>query len=236
MGASWRGMISGRRRKQNGVPEMLIQSTPLTILRPGSPPLRFDALDVKAGDRLLLCGPSGSGKTTLLSALAGLLKPSHGSVRLLGQEMYAMPDRDRDILRGRNFGFVFQTLHLLPYLTLRQNVELAGTLVGKADDRRVDQILSTLGLIEKAHRKPHALSRGEQQRAAIARAVLNKPSVIIADEPTSSLDDHNAAKVIDLLEIQAAENNAALLIATHDNRIRDRFDNVVTLNAGADRT
>ena len=210
---------------------MLLQSSAIGIERPNAPPLRFGDFAMGKGERVLLLGPSGCGKTTLLSLLAGLLEPTSGTVELDGQDLYAMAVRHRDRLRGQRFGFVFQTLHLLPSLTLRQNIALAGDLTGRADQGRLDTLLATLGLADKAHRKPDALSQGEQQRAAIARAVLNRPAIIVADEPTSALDDANARIVIDLLEAQARETGAALLIATHDNRITGRFENIVNLQA-----
>lgn len=182
-----------------------------------------------------MLGPSGCGKTTLLSVLAGLLRPSDGTVRIEGQDFYSLPPSTRDRLRGQNFGFVFQTLHLLPSLTLAQNVALAADMAGvKPEPGRLDALLNSLGLTDRSHRKPNALSQGEQQRAAIARAVLLRPRIIVADEPTSALDDANAMAVMDLLEQQAQDTGAALLIATHDNRIKDRFRRIVTLTPGVE--
>jgi putative ABC transport system ATP-binding protein len=211
---------------------MLLTSRNIVIRRAGAPALSFPDLSVGAGDSALLLGPSGSGKTTLLSVLAGLLQPSEGRIFLDGGDIYALPRRARDRLRGRRFGFVFQTLHLLPSLTLRQNIALAADMAEtKAEPGRLDRLLEALGLSDKAHRKPDALSQGEQQRAAIARAVLLRPDIIMADEPTSALDDANARNVLELLEAQARETGAALLIATHDNRITGRFKNVVRLDS-----
>ncbi len=208
-----------------------IESKGVGVTRYGAQPLQFADLSVRNNDSVLLLGPSGSGKTTLLSVLAGLLHPSAGQVLVDGKDIYALPARSRDHLRGQHFGFVFQTLHLLPSLTLTQNIALAADMLDiKAEAGRIEHLLDTLGLADKAHRKPAALSQGEQQRAAIARAVLNRPSIIIADEPTSALDDANAQAVMELLEHQAQDTGAALLIATHDNRIIDRFDNVIRLN------
>jgi putative ABC transport system ATP-binding protein len=208
-----------------------IESQGIIVRRPGSQVLQFADLSIHREDSVLLLGPSGSGKTTLLSVLAGLLQPTAGQVLVENQDLYALHARRRDHLRGQHFGFVFQTLHLLPSLTLRQNIALAADMLGlKVEAGRLDDLLDTLGLADKAHRKPDALSQGEQQRAAIARAVLNRPSIIIADEPTSALDDVNARKVMELLEHQARETGAALLIATHDMRIIDRFKNVIQLN------
>lgn len=198
----------------------LVRSTGLRLKRPGGPTLSFPDLAIRSGERMLLTGASGSGKTTLLSMLTGLLAPQEGTVFLEGQDFYALGAGARDRLRGRRFGFVFQTLHLLPSLTLRQNIALAASMAGlPVDEARLDGLLHTLGLSGKAARRPEALSQGEQQRAAIARAVLNRPAIIVADEPTSALDDANAAAVMQLLLDQAEENGAALLVATHDSRI-----------------
>jgi putative ABC transport system ATP-binding protein len=208
-----------------------IEAKDIVVRRPGSKALHFADVSIHREDSVLLLGPSGSGKTTLLSVLAGLLQPVTGQVLVENQDIYALHLRTRDHLRGQHFGFVFQTLHLLPSLTLRQNVALAADMLGmKVEAGRLDDLLRALGLADKAHRKPDALSQGEQQRAAIARAVLNRPSIIIADEPTSALDDANARKVMALLEHQAQETGAALLIATHDTRIIDRFEKVIHLN------
>jgi len=209
----------------------LIESRDILVRRSGSPDLTFSDCHIGQGEKMLLLGPSGCGKTTLLSVLAGLLRPTSGAVTVEGHDFYNLSARGRDRLRGQRFGFVFQTLHLLPSLTLRQNIALAGNLTGVVDHERLDTLLKKLGLADKAHRKPNALSQGEQQRAAIARAVLNRPAIIVADEPTSALDDDNAHTVMDLLEAQAAETGAALLIATHDNRITSRFQNILMLSS-----
>jgi ABC-type lipoprotein export system ATPase subunit len=208
----------------------LLTTKNISVHRVGSPALHFADVSIGKGDKLLLLGPSGSGKTTLLSVLAGLLQPSEGHVLFENQDFYALPSRTRDHLRGKNFGFVFQTLHLIPSLDLRQNIVLAADMADvKADEGRLNHLLDTLGLSDKAHRKPEALSQGEQQRGAIARAVLNRPKIILADEPTSALDDVNAEAVISLLNRQAKEADAALVIATHDNRITQHFKHIIRL-------
>ena len=209
----------------------LLESKNISVIRAGSPVLRFADVAIRKGEKTLILGPSGSGKTTLLSVLAGLLKPGEGSFLFENQDFYALPSRTRDHVRGKNFGFVFQTLHLLPSLTLKQNILLAADMAGiKADEARLSHLLDTLGLSNKAHRKPEALSQGEQQRGAIARAVLNRPKIILADEPTSALDDANAEAVISLLNRQAKEAGAALVIATHDSRIVSHFKNIIRLD------
>lgn len=209
---------------------MLLQSRDITVQRVGAPLLAFPDVSINEGGRVLLLGPSGSGKTTFLSVLAGLLEPTQGSVLLRGDDLYDLSPSARDHQRGQLFGFVFQALHLLPSLTLAQNILLAGDMAGqKPEEGRLEYLLETLGLADKADRRPNALSQGEQQRGAIARAVLLKPKIILADELTSALDDDNAHAVMGLIDKQAEETGAALLIATHDNRIKSKFDTVINL-------
>ena len=207
-----------------------LQATPLAIRRGTGAALSFPALSLAAGDRVLLHGASGSGKTTWLSALAGLLPPDTGRIAIDGADLYSLSAGRRDRLRGSRMGFVSQALHLLPGLTLRQNVALAATMAGKpANAPAIDTLLVRLGLAGKAHHFPHALSQGEQQRAAIARAVLNRPALILADEPTSALDDRSAADVMSLLESCAGDTGAALLVSTHDARLTGRFSRFINL-------
>lgn len=211
---------------------MFLESKNIIVHREDVAPLAFPDLSINTGDAVLLLGPSGSGKTTFLSVLAGLLKPSQGQVLIEDKDFYALSSSMRDHIRGQSFGFVFQTLHLLPSLTLAQNIMLAADMAGtKPEEGRLQHLLKTLGLTDKAHRKPNELSQGEQQRAAIARTVLLRPKIIMADEPTSALDDTNAQAVMNLLEEQAKDTGAALLIATHDNRITDRFQNIINLKS-----
>ena len=201
-----------------------------------SPILKFPDLDVNAQDKILLLGNSGCGKTSLLSVMAGLLQPTTGKVFIQDQDIYKMGARDRDHLRGKTFGFVFQTLHLLPSLTIAQNILLAADMAGiTAPAGRLQNLLNSLGLNDKAESKPSELSQGQQQRAALARAIFNFPALIIADEPTSSLDDKNALIVMDLLEQQAKESGSALLVATHDQRIKTRFDRVINLTTASQK-
>ena len=209
----------------------MLQTTALTIRRRNAADLVFPALTLTPGSRMLLLGPSGAGKTTWLSALCGLLRPHEGTVTHDGQDIYKLPGRRRDRWRGRHCGFIFQTLHLIPALTVRQNIALAASLSGlNPDPGRILHLLETLNLADKENRRPAALSQGEQQRAAIARAVLNRPAIILADEPTSALDDMHARVVMDMLETCAAESNAALIVATHDMRLQDRFQHNITID------
>jgi len=209
---------------------MFLKSDKITVKREGGNALTFPDLSIKTGDKTLLLGPSGSGKTTFMSVLAGFLKPTSGHIFIDEQDVYSLPSATIDQMRGKNFGFVFQTLHLLPSLTLEQNILLSADMVkAQVEKGRLESLLGMLGLTDKKNRKPDALSQGEQQRAAIARAVLLKPKVIIADEPTSALDDKNAEIVMDLLEEQAKDTEAALLVATHDGRIKKHFKTVLNL-------
>lgn len=208
---------------------MFLETKNVAVKRKGSS-LSFPNLSINVGDSLLLLGPSGSGKTTLLLVLAGLLRPSEGQVFIDGQDLFQLPSAKRDHLRGQSFGFVFQTLHLLPSLTVEQNIKLPADMAGSGvENTRLSQLMKTLHLEGKEERFPDTLSQGEQQRAAIARAVYVHPKIIVADEPTSALDDENAQSVIGLLEEQAKETGAALLIATHDSRIKNRFKTVIHL-------
>lgn len=209
---------------------MFLKSHDITVSRGGSNKLTFPNLNIDTGDKVLLLGESGSGKTTLMSVLAGFLKPTGGEILINGQDIHSLKSKQIDQIRGQNFGFVFQTLHLLPSLTLEQNILLAADMIDmQAEEGRLEALLDMLGLVNKKHRKPDALSQGEQQRAAIARAVLLKPKIIIADEPTSALDDKNAEIVMRLLEEQAKDTGAALLVATHDSRIKKNFDTILNL-------
>jgi putative ABC transport system ATP-binding protein len=197
--------------------------------------LDLPAWQVEAGRHTLILGPSGSGKSTLLTLLAGLLTPTSGAVSVEGFAVTHASQRDRDAWRARKVGFVMQRLHLVGALTVEQNLALAQTLAGLAKDvARIHDTLARLGVGDKAKRRPHELSVGEAQRVAIARAVLHRPVLLLADEPTSALDDASCKAALDLLESAAAESGATLIVATHDQRIKDRFTDPLLLNgAGA---
>lgn len=184
------------------------------------------------GEQWLLAGPSGSGKTTLLHLMAGLLRPSAGRITVAGQDLSALPAAALDRFRGRHIGIVFQRLHLLPALTVTDNLLLARYFARLPQDRqRVRETLAELDLADKACALPHALSQGEAQRVAIARALLNEPKVILADEPTSHLDDGRCAQVLELLLDQARRRGATLVIATHDGRLAAQVPQRLVLEA-----
>lgn len=188
-----------------------------------------DALQIREwhaaqGEHWLILGPSGSGKTTLLHILAGILRPSYGDVLVAGQPLLRLKPRALDRFRARHVGIVLQKMHLVDSLTVEDNVVLAqyfSRLPRETD--RAQEVLADLGLSDKADMYPHQLSFGQAQRLAVARAIVNRPTLLLADEPTSNLDDAHAMQTLDLLEAQAKACRATLLIATHDQRIRSRF-------------
>ena len=191
---------------------------------------RLDTLTVAPGEAAVLAGPSGSGKTTLLLAIAGLATLISGGVSLNDVDLGTLSGRERDRHRGRHIGLVFQDLHLFPGIDALGNVLLAPFASGAVQDKtRARELLAKLGLTSRISARAETLSRGEAQRVAIARAILIRPGLILADEPTASLDDAACDVVIDLLQDAAAEAGAALVIATHDSRVRARITNVATV-------
>ena len=176
-------------------------------------------MEIEEGQARVLLGPSGSGKTTLVHLLAGILTPSGGTVFWEGQPVSRWPEERRVRLRRRFLGLVFQHHYLLPELTALENAMLAGWILGRPDAERARSLLGRLGLAERAHLKPEALSGGERQRVAVARALYARPRLLLADEPTGSLDPANARAVLEALLRLAREEGAAVLLATHDERL-----------------
>jgi len=200
----------------------------------GHPVLSGVSFRLDPGERMLLLGPSGSGKSTLLNCLCGLQRPDAGTV-MLGEDVLASSASmaGADSLRCRYFGIVFQTLRLVSALTVRANLALAQKLqTGASDAALIDRTLDRLGIAHRADARPHALSQGEAQRAAIARALVVRPAILVADEPTSALDQANAETVARLLVELADESGASLIIATHDERLRPHFPRTLTLQEG----
>lgn len=192
----------------------------------GTTVLNVPAWQAEQGAQWLMLGPSGSGKTTLLHVLAGILKPTAGQVSVAGQDMGALSPAALDHFRGKNIGIVLQRLHLIESLSMMKNLLLAQYMAGeKQDAARVNQVLASLDLADKANAHPHELSFGQAQRVAVARAVVNRPKLLLADEPTSNLDDGRCMQVLDLLLAQAQACGATLVIATHDQRIKARMPN-----------
>jgi len=194
--------------------------------------LRLPDWKVARGERWLVLGPSGCGKTTLLHALAGLIRPSEGRVEIAGQDLSSLSGSMLDRWRGSTVGIVLQALHLVRHLSVRDNLRLAQYMAhAPQDDARIAETLGTLGIADKAARRPADLSEGERQRVAIARGVVNRPKLLLADEPTANLDDQAAARAVDLIVEQAERHGATLVVATHDARVKQKFEQRLELSA-----
>jgi putative ABC transport system ATP-binding protein len=194
--------------------------------------LSLERFEAAAGEHWLVLGASGSGKTTLLHIIAGLLAPSAGEVEVAGEALGKLERAALDRWRGRTVGIVPQKLHLIASLTVAQNLALAQYLAGvPQDDARVEEVLAGVGLAGRGGEHPVRLSHGEAQRVAVARSVVNRPKLLVADEPTSNLDDANCKAALDLLVAQAKSCGATLVIATHDRRARERFARRLELGA-----
>ncbi len=188
-------------------------------------PMQFQDIDIAQGGTLLLQGNSGSGKSTLLALACGLLTPSGGLIEVAGQDLSALRGAARDAWRGRTVGFVPQRLHLSESLSVQGNLGLVFYAAGLAhDDAKIQRAMHALGIAELAQRKPSQLSGGQAQRVALARAVLLSPKIILADEPTASLDDEAAQQAVELLISSAKTCGATLVIASHDARVKSHVE------------
>ncbi|MEL1245487.1 ATP-binding cassette domain-containing protein [Flavobacterium sp. DGU11] len=191
----------------------------------------FPDIAASGGSSLLITGGSGKGKTTLLHLLGGLLRPQQGEVIIENTNIATLSEKKLDHFRGRNIGLVLQQAYFVASLNVLENVVLASWLAtGKQATQKAKELLAQLGLTEHLHKLPTQLSIGQQQRVSIARALINEPKLLLADEPTSSLDDENAFKVADMLDSLAKQYGTALVIVTHDQRLKDRFPNQISLS------
>jgi putative ABC transport system ATP-binding protein len=194
------------------------------------------SIEIKQGEVALMMGPSGSGKTTLLAILSGLLKPDNGKVVALGQEIWALNERERENFRLKHCSFIFQGYNLFASLTARQQLEIVAQwgdgISSREARKKADEILDVLGLLKKAHLRPGELSGGEKQRVAIGRALIKNPDFCFADEPTSALDWAHGEQVIDILRSTAHDRGCTVLIVAHDARVIPYADKIFYLEDG----
>lgn len=190
----------------------------------------FPDIHLNKGESLLILGKSGVGKTTLIHLLAGLLQPSSGRIELNGTNYADLSNKKLDLFRGENIGMIFQKPYFIRNLNILDNLLLSLYLSGNKQDKdKIIYLLEEIGLGERIYSKPDELSQGEQQRAAIALSLIKQPKLILADEPTSSLDDANCQKIIKLLKDQSAVTQSKLIIITHDNRLKKQFKKSIQL-------
>ena len=204
-----------------------------SFVEPGGgqlPILDVPRFEVAAGEQMVLIGRSGSGKTTLLHLIAGISKPDEGSIRIDGVDITRLPEAGRDRFRADKIGYVFQTFNLLPAFTALENVLLGMAFAsGKSHPERARHLLERVGLSHRFHHKPAQLSVGEQQRVAVARALANKPKLLLADEPTANIDTRHQKQVIDLIHETCREENVALVLVTHTPQVAEQFSRVENL-------
>jgi len=207
----------------------MIKTESLKFSYDGKKYFDFPDINLDSGENLLIIGNSGIGKTTLLHLLAGILKPKSGSINVSGIEISKFSDTELDKFRGDNIGIVFQRPHFIYSLTINENLKLAQYLSPSKTSGDAEKILESLNINDKYQQKPNQLSEGEKQRVSIALALINSPNLILADEPTSSLDDFNCDNVIKLLKKQAKDHKAQLIVITHDARLKKHFKNNLNL-------
>lgn len=195
------------------------------------PILDIPSFSVSQGEQMVLWGRSGSGKTTLLHVISGISSADAGSIQIDGVEITGLSEAGRDRFRAAKLGYVFQTFNLLPAFTALENVLLGMTFArGRRDSRRAQHLLDRVGLTDRAAHKPHAMSVGEQQRVAVARALVNRPRLLLADEPTANVDPGNQQTIVDLICETCRDENIALILVTHAKEVAEQFERVVPLH------
>lgn len=190
-------------------------------------------ITINKGEFVAIVGPSGSGKSTLLHLLGGVDKPTSGEVYVNDVDIYNLKTKDLAIFRRRNVGIVYQFYNLIPVLSVKENILLPAELDNrKIDKEYLNDLLNTLGLKDRENHLPNELSGGQQQRTSIGRALINRPSVVLADEPTGNLDSKNSKEIIELLKLSVRKYNQTLIIITHDENIANQADRVITIKDG----
>ncbi|MCZ8198060.1 MAG: ATP-binding cassette domain-containing protein [Flavobacterium sp.] len=215
----------------NTIRLIMLETKELTFSYNKHTQFSFPELRCNSSETLLITGNSGKGKTTLLHLLAGLLRPENGKIAVDETDIAQLSEKKLDQFRGKNIGLILQQSHFIASLSVLENVVLASWLAtGKEAVQKAEKLLDELDLVNQKHKFPSQLSIGQQQRVSIARALINEPKLLLADEPTSSLDDENAMVVANLLQKLSKEYKAALVIVTHDKRLKDKFPNQLNLN------
>ena len=190
-------------------------------------------LSINKGEFVAIVGPSGSGKSTLLHLIGGVDKPSEGKVYINDVDIYNLKEKDLSIFRRRNVGLIYQFYNLIPVLSVKENILLPAELDNrKIDKEYLDDLLKTLGLKERENHLPNELSGGQQQRTSIGRALVNRPAIVLADEPTGNLDSKNSKEVIELLKLSVKKYKQTLVMITHDPSIALQADRVITIEDG----
>ena len=208
----------------------MLEVKSLTFTHEGQNQICFPDISLSNNEGLIVLGNSGSGKTTLINLIAGLIKPDSGDITLNQTKYNELSLDDLDIFRGKNIGLIFQKPHFIRNLNVLENLSLSTHLSrNKVRKEIFEETLSEVGLSAKVNVRPNELSEGEQQRLSIAMALVKEPSIILADEPTSSLDDNNCNKVINLLKAYSQKKGRKLIIVTHDSRIKDLFEKKISL-------
>ena len=191
------------------------------------------SFSVSKGEFVAIVGPSGSGKSTLLHILGGVDRPTSGTVRIEGNDIYALNESNLAIFRRRQIGLIYQFYNLIPVLTVAENITLPLRLDGrKVDEQELSGLLSMLSLQNRVNHLPNQLSGGQQQRVSIGRALINHPALVLADEPTGNLDSKNSAEIVELLEYFNREMNQTLIVITHDERIALQADRIIAIEDG----
>lgn len=209
----------------------MLQTSLLTFTYDHKRVFNYPEIVCKRGEQLLIYGRSGSGKSTLLHLLAGLIQPNHGHIFIDSVDITQLRHGNLDQYRGQKIGFIPQKFHLIPSLDVKDNIEAACYFANKKNNQeRLQNISDTLEISHLLDRNPKSLSLGEQQRVCIARAIINQPAILLADEPTSSLDDNNTENVMQLLNRACQLDNSTLIVVTHDDRIKTKIHHQISMS------